>query len=130
MARQTIDFDTVRELARELGEVEEASAYGARALKVRGKLLTCTAIHKSAEPGSLVVRIDFDHRAELLEAAPDVFYLTDHYVNYPSVLVRLSRIDPDSLRNLLVRAWSFVTAKSSRRKRPVARPKGSAKTVR
>jgi hypothetical protein len=48
--------------------------------------LTCIPIHKSAEPDSLAVRLDYDQRAELMAAAPDVYCLTDHYVNYPVVL--------------------------------------------
>jgi hypothetical protein len=63
--------------------------------------LTCIPVDKSAEPCSLAVRIDFDHRAELIAAAPDVYYLTDHYVNYPTVLLRLSRIELDALKDLL-----------------------------
>jgi len=39
-------------------------------------------VHRSAEPGSLAVRVDFDDRAELLAADPDVYYVTDHYLNY------------------------------------------------
>ena len=112
---RTIDFDTVRKLARESGDVEESTIHGAPSLKARGKLLTCIPIHKSAEPGSLAVRIDFDHRAELIAAAPDVYYLTDHYVDYPTVLVRMSRIRPDALKDLLRMAWSFVTSKSPAR---------------
>jgi hypothetical protein len=56
---------------------------------------------RSAEPDSLAVSIDFDQRAEFLAEAPDVYYLTDHYVNYPVVLVRLSRIHLDALKDLL-----------------------------
>jgi hypothetical protein len=62
-----------------------------------------------------VVRIDFDNRAELLAADPDVYYVTDHYLNYTSVLVRLSRITPDVLRDLLGMAHKFVTADAARR---------------
>jgi hypothetical protein len=112
-----IDFDTVRRFALELPDVEESTAYGSPALKVRGKLLACIPVHRSAEPDSLAVRIDFDHRAELLAAAPDIYYLTDHYVNYAAVLVRLSRIHPDALRDLLGMAWRFVTAKTPSPKR-------------
>jgi hypothetical protein len=116
MPRKTIDFNTVRKLARDFGEVEESTIHGAASLKVRGKLLSCIPVHASAEPGSLAVRIDFEHRAELIAAAPDVYYVTDHYANYPTVLVRLSHIQPDALKDLLGRAWSFVTAKSPRRR--------------
>ncbi len=45
----------------------------------------------------------------------DVYYVTDHYLNYPSVLVRLARIHPDALRDLVGMAWQFVTAKKSAR---------------
>ena len=110
MPRSAIDFDTVRKIGLELPGVEEGSAYGVPALKVRGKLLACVPVNPSAEPGSLVVRMDFDDRAELLAAAPDVYYLTDHYADYSAVLVRLSRVSPDVLRDLLGMAYKFVTA--------------------
>ena len=76
--------------------------------KVRGKLVACQAINKSAEPNSLVVMIPFEQRDELIAAQPDVYYVTDHYVNYPCVLVRLSRVHRDALRDLLGMAARFV----------------------
>jgi len=120
---KSIDFDTVRKIANGLPDVEDASAYGSPAIKVRGKLLTCIPTNKSAEPDSLAVRIDFDQRAELLSGAPDVYYVTDHYLNYPMVLVRLSRIQEDALRDLLGAAWRFVTAKTPGAKRTDGRPR-------
>ena len=111
----TINVDTVRKIGLTLPGVEESTAYGAPALKVRGKLLACVPSHRSAEPGSLVVRVGFDDRAELLAADPDVYYVTDHYLNYNAVLVRLSRVTPDVLRDLLGMAHKFVTADAARR---------------
>ena len=93
-----------------LAEVEEGTTYGAPAFKVRGKLLACAAIHKSAEPDTLAVRIPFELRAELMESDSNSYYLTDHYVNYPVVLVRLSRIDVKGLRELLGASWRFVSS--------------------
>ena len=58
-----------------------------------------------------MVRVDFDDRTELLAADPDVYYVTDHYLNDTSVLVRLSRVRPDVLRDLLGMAHKFVTAR-------------------
>jgi hypothetical protein len=112
--RGKIDFDTVRRIALGLSDVEESTTYGSPAFKVRGKLLACIAIHRSAEPDSLAVRIDYERRSELLAAAPDVYYLTPHYVNYPVVLVRLSRIHEDALGDLLHMAWRFVSSASKR----------------
>ena len=120
MANKKIDFDVVREMALALPDVEESTIYGAPSLKVRGKLLTCPAIHRSAEPNTLAVRINLYERAELMAARPSVYYVTDHYVNYPTVLVRLDQIDRRSLRDLLAMAWRFVSSKpkaSSRRLR-------------
>lgn len=130
MSRRPIDFDTVRELARELGAVEESTVHGAPSLKVRGKLLACISVHKSAEPGSLLVRIDSDERAKLIASAPDVFYLTDHYANYPTVLVRLSRIRIEALKDLLGTAWSFAHSKphdGKRNARKQVAPRGRTK---
>ncbi len=115
MPRSTINFDTVRKIGLALPGVEESTAYGSPALKVRGKLLACVPAHRSAEPGSLMVRIGFDDRAELLAAAPDVYYVTDHYLDYGAVLVRLSRVTPDVLRDLLGMVHKFVTAGPARR---------------
>ena len=121
MPKSKIDFETVRKIGLELPGVEEGTAYGSPALKVDGKLLACLPVHRSAEPGSLAVRVDFDDRAELLAAAPDVYYITEHYADYNAVLVRLARVTPDVLRDLLGMAHKFVTAKaahhSSSRKR-------------
>lgn len=94
--------------------------YGTPALKVRGKLLACIPTNKSAEPDSVAISVDFDRRAEMLATSPDIYYLKDHYVNYPVVLVRLSRIHPDALRDLVGMAWRFASTKGPRAKRRAA----------
>lgn len=66
MSRTNVTFDIVREIGLALPDVEDSTMYGSLALKVRGKLLACMAINKSAEPDSLGVRIDFEQRAGLL----------------------------------------------------------------
>jgi hypothetical protein len=62
MARRPtgLTFAAVREIAAELPDVEEGTAWGVPALKLRGKLLACMASHKSAEPNTLVVRLGFE----------------------------------------------------------------------
>jgi len=115
MAKIRVTFDIVRDIGLKLPGVQESTAYGAPALKVQGQLLACIPSNRSAEPDSLVVRVDFDDRTELLAANPDVYYVTDHYVGYSAVLVRLSRVTPDTLRDLLGMAHKFVTRKASRR---------------
>lgn len=77
-------------------------SYGTPALKVRGKLLA-----RLREDGdTLVVKgVGPDERAWLVESAPDVFYVTDHYLGWPIVLVRLSAAQPDTVKALLLREW-------------------------
>jgi hypothetical protein len=121
--RRPTTFDDVRAIGRKLPDVEEGTMYGAPALKVRGKLLACMASHKSAEPGSLVVRIDFDQRDALIADDPRIYYVKPHYEGYAAVLVRLALIDRDALRDLLLSAWRTVTA-TARKPRPrLGKPK-------
>ncbi|HEY0702099.1 MAG TPA: MmcQ/YjbR family DNA-binding protein [Candidatus Acidoferrales bacterium] len=114
--KRATNFDTVRKIGLTLPDVEESTTFGQPALKVRGKLLACLPSHKSAEPESLVVRVDFDDRAELLAAAPEIYYAPDHYVGYSAVLVRLNQVTPEILRDLLGMAHKFVTGKPAPRK--------------
>jgi hypothetical protein len=111
------DFDAVRKIGLGFPGVEETTAYGSPALKLKGKLLACMASHRSAEPGSLVVSVSFTDRAALIAEAPEIYYVKEHYLNYESVLVRLSRTSPDVLRDLLGMAHKFVSGKAKNRRR-------------
>jgi hypothetical protein len=84
-----------------LPEVKESSSYGTPAFKVRGKLF----VRLKEDNESIVVRIEEAHRALRLQADPCAFYITDHYLNYPWVLVRLSAVTQDDLADLLNDAW-------------------------
>src|SRR5262245_44243599 len=96
-----ITWDTVRELAQALPGAEEGTSYGTPAFKVRGKLFA--RLHQSRH--SVVVRIDKDDRAMRMRADPTAFYITDHYVAYPWMLVRLSAVRRDDLADLLAESW-------------------------
>lgn len=123
MPRQKIDFDVVREIAFALPDVTESTIHGAPSLKVHGKLLACPALHKSAEPDSLAVKIDVNLRSELIADEPSVYYVTEHYIKYPTVLVRLSQINRKSLSELLDAAWSFVNSKTNTARRTSRSPR-------
>jgi hypothetical protein len=95
-------FDLVRSVGLDLPDVEAATKYdGSPMLKAGGSFMACVATHPSAEPDTVVVRSGFEEREWLLADAPDTYYLTDYYRRYPLVLVRLSRIDREALRDLL-----------------------------
>jgi hypothetical protein len=114
MPRPT-SFKRVEAIGRTLPDVEVTTAWGQPALKVHGRMFACMAAHKSAEPGSLVVMMDFPDRDALVEDDPDTYYLKDHYVGYPCVVVRLARVRPDALRDLLVGAHRFMSSKRKRK---------------
>jgi hypothetical protein len=106
--RPASTFETVRAIGATLPGVEEGTAWGVPALKLRGALLACAASHKSAEPGTLVVRIGADQRDAMIADDPATYYLKPHYEGYPCVLVRLAAIDRAALADLLHAAWRFV----------------------
>jgi hypothetical protein len=116
MAKTPLTFETVRDMALELTDVETGTAYGAAAVKVNGNVLASVPVNKSAEANCAVFRIDFALRASLIQAKPHIYYVTEHYAGYPTVLVRLSNISRSELRDLLGLSWSFVAAKTAARK--------------
>ena len=109
-------FAAVQAIGATLPDVEAVTMYGGFALKVRGRMFVCQAMNKEAEPNTLAVRMDFAQRDALLEEDPSTYYLKDHYVNYPCVLVRLSRVHPDALRDLVQGAYRFVGANAPQRR--------------
>ncbi len=110
-----VDFDTVLELGALLPGVKASCSNLGVALKLKGQLVACTAINPSAEPNSLMVRLDFPARDALLEKQPDTYYMTPHYRGYATVLVRLARIGRSELRNLLEQAAQFVGAQNTKK---------------
>jgi len=92
---------TVRELALALPETKEGTSHGTPAYFVRGKLFARQ--HQSGE--ALVIKIDFDERALRMQADPQTFFITDHYLKYPLMLVRLANVYRDDLNDLLVESW-------------------------
>ena len=95
--------------------VEAATKYdGSPVLRAGGCFMAGLATHPSAEPDSLVVRIELDDREWLLDDAPETYYVTDYYRPYPIVLVRLAHVNHDALRDLLALSHRLALAKSRR----------------
>ena len=114
-------FDIVRIIGLELPGVEATTKYdGSPVLKLDGIFMAGLAMHPSAEPDTLVVRSELDDREALVEDAPETYYLTDYYRNYPLVLVRLKRVKPEVLRELLSVSWRMTRSKTQRRRRSQA----------
>ena len=98
---QPVTFETVRALALALPGAEEGTSYGTPAFRVAKTLFA--RLHQDGV--SLVVKIDPDERAMRMKTDPDCYFITDHYLDYPMMLVRLAVVDPDDLRELLEESW-------------------------
>ncbi len=96
-----VTWETFRELTREFPGVEEGISWGTPSLKARGKML---ARHREGGE-TLVLSIEQDARAVLVETDPEADFYTDHYENYPAMLIRLNAIRIDDLKELIENVW-------------------------
>jgi hypothetical protein len=113
-----ITFDTVTDIARGFPDVERVTKYdGSPVLKVHGIFVAGLATDESAEADTLVVRMDLDQRAWLLEDAPDTYYVTDYHRKYPVVLARMSALTRDAVHDLLAGSRHLALEKASRARR-------------
>jgi hypothetical protein len=101
-------FDDIREVAHALSGVVDGTSYGTPALKVGGKLFARQ--HQSMD--CVVLRCDLLDREILMQSAPDAFFITDHYRDYPWILLRVGVVEKRVLPELIERAWRLVASKT------------------
>ena len=103
-------YDDIRKIALVWPEVEDGSSYGTPALKVRKKML----VRLKEDGDSLVMPgVPQDEREMLIESQPKIFYFTDHYRDYPMVLIRLSKAKRRDVEPLLRRHWRALASKAA-----------------
>jgi hypothetical protein len=117
-----VTFESVRRMALAMEKVDEGTSYGTTAFKVGGQLIA----RLREDLDSLVVRSDFEQRAELMAADPETYYITDHYLNYEWVLVRLARVHPDAMGDLLRGACRRAVAAAGKKRGKRSKLKGSS----
>lgn len=101
-------YEVARKLAHEFPGMEDSTSYRTPSLKVKGKFLA--RLREDNE--TLAIRTTFLERDFLLSSDPGVYFITEHYRNYPAILIRLEKIKPDDLRDRLEFAWRHVAPKS------------------
>lgn len=94
-------FDRVRRIALAFPGVADTLTFGSPSLKVNGKYLA--QMYRDGE--SLILSMSILERDLWIAAEPDVFFITDHFRDYPGVLVRIAGMDDETLRDLMERAW-------------------------
>jgi hypothetical protein len=97
---------TVKKVGKRLPGVEESTWYRTPSLKV-GK----RSFVRLREPGVIVVLVDEGEKELLLRAESNVFFTSPPFDGYPAMLVRLSAIEPDELREVLIDSWRKVAPK-------------------
>jgi len=86
----------------------EKPSYGRPAFFIEKKFFT----RLRAEDNSVVMRVGgIEQRDMMLELDPGTYFITDHYKDYPAVLVRLARITPAELKAMLERRWREIAPK-------------------
>ena len=86
---------------KELLGVERSTSYGTPALKVEGKLFA--RLKEDSE--RIAVFVDFMEREALTQENPDAYIVTDHYRDWPMMLVDLEAAPEDELREVLIESW-------------------------
>jgi len=99
-----VNYETVREMALALPDVEEGTSYGTPALKVRGKLF----VRLKEDGETIVLKTTYEEREELMAHDPETYFITDHYLNYPYILVSLARVSEDALRELILSSYRLA----------------------
>ena len=62
-------------------------------------------------------------RDVLMQIDPGAFFFTEHYRNYPAVLIRLAEVPPALLAQVLADAWRHVGTLPPARPRRKPRPR-------
>ena len=98
-------WNEVREIALRLPNVEDGMSYGAPALKVGGKHLI---VRWREDLNAVVVKTTFDEREGLMGEEPDVYFITDHYLNYEWVLINLATVSREAIGAMITRAHQLA----------------------
>jgi len=110
-----ITWETVREIELKLPNTTAGTAWRSPTLEVDGRRFAGVPVHKSAEANSFAIHCDFADRDALIAEQPHIYYTAAHYENYPCVLVRLARINPEAIEDLLRMAHRYESSKPPRR---------------
>jgi hypothetical protein len=103
------EFARISKFALALPGVEARSSYGTPGLYVGKKFM---ARLRDDDYDTMVLKpVEDDEQRFLMETQPDVFFLTQHYVGYPTILIRLSKVDPAQLEELVEQSWRRLATK-------------------
>jgi hypothetical protein len=98
----------LRKIALSFPGANEKPSYGKPSYFIEKKFFT----RLRDEDDSIVWIIgSIDERDNLIEMDPKTYFITDHYRDYPAVLVRTKRITEAMLKKMLERRWRAIAPK-------------------
>jgi hypothetical protein len=114
--RAVASWEEVRAIALSLPGASERDSRGRAQWRVSDKLFVWERPLRPGEIAELgqdaargpIMGARVEHliaKEALLGDDPNVFFTTSHFTGYPAVLVRLERIEPDELREVIIEAW-------------------------
>ncbi|HEX9216179.1 MAG TPA: hypothetical protein VF864_04305 [Gemmatimonadales bacterium] len=108
----------VQRMLRKLPDVVEGRSYGMPSFLLNGRFL---ARFRDGDTVLVVQLATIGERDVLMELDPRAFFFTEHYRNYPAVLVRLAEVPLALLSDVLRESWSHVV------ELPATRPRKARK---
>ena len=100
----SVTFDQFGEIALALPGVTEGSSYGTPGFRIKKQLMA-----RLREEDVLVLSpVEEMEKEFLLDTQPETYFITDHYRGYPAILIRLSKVHPADLRDLVERSWGAL----------------------
>jgi hypothetical protein len=103
-----------RRLLLGLENVVEGRSYGMPSFLLNGRFLA----RFRDDDTVLVLRIaSIDERDVLMQLDPRAFFFTDHYRNFPAVLIRLAEVPRPLFRDIVTEAWRYASTLPSARPR-------------
>lgn len=108
-----------RRLLLPLPNVSEGRSYGLPSFLLNGRFFA----RFRDDDMVLVLQLGtIGDRDALMQLDPRSFFFTEHYRNYPAVLIRLAEVPRSLLVDVVTEAWRQVAARRPARPRHKARP--------
>ena len=116
-----VSVRAARQLLLTLPNVVEGRSYGMPSFLLNGRFL---ARFRDDDTVLVLPLATIGEREVLMELDPRAFFFTEHYRNYPAVLVRLAEVAAPLLSDVVMESWRHVSALPPRRPRKPAKTGG------
>jgi hypothetical protein len=123
-AARGVRVEDARRLILRLPNVSEGRSYGLPAFLLNGRFL---ARFRDGDTVLVLQLATVDDRDFLMQLNPRAFFFTEHYRDYPAVLVRLAEVPPALLARVVTDSWRHVSTLPPPRPRPKRRGRSGRK---